>query len=198
MGKVSFNMTMSLDGFVAGPNGEVDQLFKWYFSGEEEVPFPGSNYVFKVSPASAERLRHAGEIVGAIVTGRRNFDGTHGWAGTPPLGVHHFVVTHRPPEDWVQPDWPFTFVTDGVASAIAQAKQHAGDKDVVISSASILQQGLRAGLVDEVTIDLAHVLLGRGLRLFENLGPEPIELENTGVVEGTGVTHLTFRVVKEN
>src|SRR4051812_24513665 len=126
MGKVSFNMSMSLDGFVAGPQDEVDQLFKWYFSGDTEFPFPGSHYVFKISSASAQRLREGTATIGAIVTGRRNFDGTHGWGGNPPLGVHHFVVTHRAPQEWVKPEWPFTFVTDGIESAIAQAKAYTG------------------------------------------------------------------------
>ena len=91
---------------------------------------------------------------------------------------------------------PFTFVTDGVESAVEQAKAIAGDKDVAVGAASIAQQCLRTGLLNEVHIDLVPVLLGSGIRLFEHLGTEPIELERTRVREAPGVTHLTFRVVK--
>lgn len=196
MGKVIFNMSMSLDGFVGGPHGEVDQLFGWYFGGDTDFPFPGSDTIFKVSRASAGLLQQAAAKVGAIITGRRNFDHTHAWSGRPPLGVHHFVVTHAPDPDWVKPGSPFTFVTDGVPSAVAQARHHAGEKDVVISTASIMQQALAAGLLDEIHLDLVPVLLGTGLRLFGNLGTAPPKLEQTRAVEGIGVTHLAFQVVR--
>lgn len=196
MGKVIFNMSMSLDGFVGGPHGEVDQLFRWYGAGDTAVPFPGSDMVFHVSPASAALLEEASRTVGAIVTGRKNFDNTGGWGGKPPLGVPHFVVTHTVPQEWVTPDSPFTFVTDGVASAIAQAQRTAGQRDVAISTASVMQQALAAGLLDELHIDLVPVLLGEGIRLFEHLGVTPIQLEATRMVAGTGVTHVRYRVRK--
>ncbi len=91
---------------------------------------------------------------------------------------------------------PFVFVTDGVESAIRQAKQAASDKIVSIGSASVAQQCLKAGLLDEIRIDLVPVLLGAGVRLFDHLGTAPIELERTRVVEAPGVTHLRFQVVK--
>jgi dihydrofolate reductase len=196
MGKVIFNMSMSLDGFIAGPNGEVDRLFRWYFSGDTDFPFPGSDLVFKVSRASAELLQEASSSVAAMVTGRRTFDGAGGWGGKPPLGVPHFVVTHTVPQEWVYEGSPFTFVTDGVESAVEQAKMVAGNKHVGISSANIMQQCLKAGLLDEIHIDLVPILLGIGMRLFDHLGAEPMALETTRVVEGLGVTHLGFRVVK--
>jgi dihydrofolate reductase len=196
MGNVSFNMSMSLDGFVAGPNDEVDQIFKWYFSGDTEFPFPGSDFVFKVSQASAERLKEARRTVGAMVTGRRNFNLAGAWGGKPPLGVHHFVVTHNVPQEWVKEGSPFTFVTDGVESAIEKAKKTAGDQDVVISSANIMRQALQGGLLDEINIDLVAILLGEGIRLFEHLGIEPIELEIKSVIEGDGVTHLQYALVR--
>ncbi|HZQ06247.1 MAG TPA: dihydrofolate reductase family protein [Anaerolineae bacterium] len=195
MGKVIFNNSVSLDGFVAGPNDEVDEIFKWYWSGDVEVPFPGSEMVFKVSPASAALFDKTWPTIGASVLGRRMFDVSHAWGGKPPLGVHTFVVTHRPPQEWVKEESPFTFVTDGVVSAVQQAKQYAGAKDVVISSANIMQQALKAGLLDEIYMDLAPVLLGKGIRLFDRL-TEPIELEPIHVIEGKGVTHLGFRVVR--
>jgi dihydrofolate reductase len=196
MSKLTFNMSVSLDGFVAGPHGEVEQVFRWYGSGDTKFPFPGSDLVFKVSPASAELLQAASRTVGAIVTGRRNFDNAHGWNGAPPLGVPHVVVTHHVLQEWVYAGSMFTFATDGVASAVAQARQLAGEKDVAVSSANIMRQCLQAGLLDEITIDLVPVLLGAGIRMFEQLGNEPIELEQLRVIEGTGVTHIRYRVVK--
>jgi dihydrofolate reductase len=203
MGKVVFNMTMSLDGFVAGPNDGPenglgdggDRLFEWYFSGDTEIPISDGNMVLKVSPQSAEMLKQAFETYGAGVWGRRTFDIARAWGGHPP-GTPCFIVTHAVPQEWVYEGSPFTFVTDGVESAVRQAKQAAGDKDVVICTASILQQCLQAGLMDEIYIDLAPVLLGSGVRLFDNLGKAPIELENIRAIAAPGVIHLGFRVVK--
>jgi dihydrofolate reductase len=112
------------------------------------------------------------------------------------LGVPVFVVTHTVPQEWAYEGSSFTFVTDGVESAVEQARAVAGDKDVAVGSASIAQQCIRAGLLDEIHVDLVPVLLGDGVRLFDHLGPGPIELERARVVEAPGVTHLTFRVVK--
>ena len=130
------------------------------------------------------------------MTGRRTFDITNGWGGSPPLGVPTFVVTHTVPQEWVYEGSPFTFVTDGVESAVERAKAVAGDKDVAVGAASIAQQCIRAGLLDEVHVDLVPVLLGGGVRLFEHLGTTPIELERTREIAAPDVTHLTFRVVK--
>jgi dihydrofolate reductase len=113
-----------------------------------------------------------------------------------PLGVPTFVLTHTVPQEWVYEGSPFAFVTEGVESAVEQAKQAAGEKDVAVGAASIVQQCIRAGLLDEIHVDLVPVLLGEGVRLFDHLGTGPIELERTEVVEGAGVTHLTFRVVR--
>ena len=204
MGKVSTGLSMSLDGFIAGPNdgperplGEGgERLFAWYSGGDTEYRLPGTEMVFRVSPQSAELLREAHSKMGAFVTGRRTFDIANGWGGRPPLGEPTFVVTHTDSQEWVYEGSPFTFVTDGVERAVEQAKAVAGDKGVAVGAASIAQQCMRAGLLDEMHVDLAPVLLGGGVRLFEHLGVGPIELEHTEVVEGAGVTHLTFRVVK--
>ncbi len=205
MGKVSMGLSMSLDGFIAGPNdgperplGEGgERLFAWYSTGDTEYRLPGTEMVFRVSPQSAELLREAHPRMGAFVTGRRTFDITNGWGGNPPLGVPTFVVTHSVPQEWVYEGSPFTFVTDGVESAVEKAKEVAGDKDVAVGAASIVQQCIRSGLLDVIHVDLVPVLLGDGVRLFEHLGNMPIELERTHVVEGSGVTLLTFRVVKQ-
>jgi dihydrofolate reductase len=204
MGKVTTGLSMSLDGFIAGPNdgrerplGEGgERLFAWYSSGDTEYGLPGTEMVFRVSPQSAELLREAHTKMGAFVTGRRTFDITNGWGGSPPLGVPTFVLTHTVPQEWVYEGSPFTFVTDGVESAVEQARAVAGEKDVAVGAASIVQQCLKAGLLDEIHVDLVPVLLGGGVRLFDRLGTGPIELERTEVVEAPDVTHLTFRVVR--
>jgi len=203
MGKVVFNMTMSLDGFVAGPNDSPenglgdggDRLFKWYFSGDTEISLGSGSPLLKVSPQSAKLLNEAFGRYGAGVWGRRTFDIAQAWGGHPPE-TPCFIVTHTVPQEWVREGSPFIFVTDGVESAIRQARQAAGDKDVVVCTASILQQCLKAGLVDEIYVDLAPVLLGGGVRLFDQSGTQPIELESLRAIETPGVTHLGFRVVK--
>jgi hypothetical protein len=170
VGKVAMGLSMSLDGFIAGPNDGPERplgdggerLFAWYSSGDTEYRLPGTEMVFMVSPRSAELLREVDRTMGAFVTGRRTF----------------------------------TFVTDGVESAVEKAKEAAGEKDVAVGAASIVQQCIRAGLLDEVHINLVPVLLGGGVRLFEHLGGTPIDLESTRVIEAPGVTHLTFRVVR--
>jgi dihydrofolate reductase len=196
MSKLIVEVSMSLNGYIAFPNDEVGPLFDWYYSGDTDLHLPGTDMTFKVSRASAELLRESWGNIGAGVTGRRTFDVAHGWAGNPPGGGRHFVVTHRVPQEWDQPGSPFAFVTDGVKKAVETAKQAAGDKNVSVTSANIAQQCLKAGLLDEIHIDLVPVLLGGGIRLFGNLGSDPIRLEIVRVVEGKGVTHLQYRVVK--
>jgi uncharacterized protein YndB with AHSA1/START domain len=110
--------------------------------------------------------------------------------------VPTFIVTHRIPPEWDKEGSPFTFVTDGVETAVAKAKEAAGDKDVGVGGSKIVQQCIKAGLLDEIQIELAPILLGEGIRLFDALGTEPIDLEITSVVEGSGVTHLRYRVVR--
>ncbi len=206
MSKVCVELSMSLDGFIAGPNDSPenglgdggDRLFKWYSSGDTDFAVPGTDMVFKISAASAEFLREPWSMIGASVTGRRTFDIAHAWGGNPPggPGAAYFVVTHNVPLEWVKAGSPFTFVTDGVEKAVEMAKKAAGGKNVDLMGASIVQQCIKAGLLDEIQIDLAPVLLGGGVRLFDYLGVGPIELERIGVVEGLDVTHLRFRVVK--
>ncbi len=203
MGKVIFHMSVSLDGFVAGPNdgpenglgdgGEV--LFKWYFSGNTAISVSSGTPPLKVSPQSAKVLKEAIATQGAGVWGRRTFDIARAWDGHPPISPC-FIVTHTVPQEWVKKGSPFTFVTDGVESAIRQAKKAAGSKDVVVATASILQQCLNAGLMDEIQISLVPFLLGNGVRLFDHLQIKPIELQGTRVIEAPGVTHLSFRVVR--
>lgn len=196
MGKILTGFTMSLDGFIADPDDDVRRLFKWFTSGDTPFPLPGTDRVFQMARASAEHIGALWGSVGALVTGRRDFDVSRAWGGSPPYGWPAFIVTHAPPAEWTHAGSPFTFVCDGVDSALAQARQVAGAKHVVIGGTTIVQQCLRAGLLDEIHIDLASMLLGAGIRLFDHLGGEPIELERMHVVEGAGVTHLGFRVIK--
>jgi len=184
MGNVILDMAISLDGFIVGANDEDGGLHNWYFA-----PAPKSAAVI-------EELIHTS---GAIVMGRRAYDMGDRYDGyvDNPYKVPHFVLTHRVPQQAAKGETSFTFVTEGIESILKQAKAAAGDKDVVIGGgATIAQQCLKAGLIDEIQIHLVPVLIGDGIRLFEHIGAESIELEQTRVIESAGVTHLKFRVVK--
>ena len=203
MSKVVLEITMSLDGFVAGPNDSPqnplgdggERLFAWYNSGDTPLPLPGTDMVFQVSRASADLLQQEWDAIGAAVMGRRMFDIAGAWGGNPPGGGPSFIVTHNPPAEWVYEGSPFIFVTDGVESAVAQARQAAGEKNISIGSVSIAKQCLQAGLLDEITIHLAPVLMGGGVSLFPDL-PTPADMEILRVIEGQGVTHLHYRVIR--
>lgn len=203
MGKVTFNMTMSLDGFVAGPNDSPENglgdggegLFNWYFGGDTEILLSEGTPPLKVSKQSADILQSAIKTYGAGVWGRKTFDIAHAWGGNPP-GSPAFIVTHNVPQEWVKEGSPFIFVTDGVESAIHQAKQAAGDKDVVICTANILQQALKAGLVDEIHVEVSPILIGGGVSLFDRLGTGPINLECIRAIQEPNVLHLGYRVLK--
>jgi dihydrofolate reductase len=196
MGKVITQASMSLDGYIADPSDNVGPLFDWYGNGEVEVTGADPDRVFRVSAASADYLRSVWANIRAGVIGRRLFDLTNGWNGRPPVGEAGFVVTHRPPSDWDFPDAPFTFVTDGVASAVAQAKAFAGDQDVSVSAGNIGGQALAAGLLDEVRVDLVPVVFGAGVRYFGDYAGSPLLLEDPQVVQGNRVTHLRYRLRK--
>lgn len=194
MAIVFSSFSTSLDGFIADPDDRVGPLFDWYNSGDVEIKVPGAP-PFQLSEASARHWHEVADSEGAAVYGRRIFDHTKGWGGTPPLGVPAFVVTHRPPPpDWPPvPDAPFTFVFDGVESAVEQARAAAGEHAVGVAGADIAQQCLNAGLLDEVRIDLVPVLLGSGIRYFDNLA-DSVEFDDPTVIEGVRVTHLRYRV----
>jgi dihydrofolate reductase len=195
MATVIANMSMSLDGFIAYPDDNVGELFEWYSAGPVTVDTANADVSVHTDEASAEVFSEAVQSVGALVTGRRLFDLTDGWGGTHPVGSPVFVVTHAAPTDWPHPDAPFTFVTDGVASAIEQAKAVAGDAIVALASANITQQALDLGLVDKISVDLVPVLLGDGIPFFANLAKKPIRLGDPTVVQGKRVTHLHYDVL---
>lgn len=194
MGKVITGFAMSLDGFIADSEDGVGQLFQWLSNGDTALPIIGR--VFMTSAASAAHYRELMETTGAQVTGRRDFDVSKAWGGQHPFGIPTFIVTHSVPQEWVKEGSPFTFVTDGVESAVAKAREAAGNKNVSVGGSQITRQCLKAGLLDELFIDLVPVLLGEGIRLFEHLGIEPVELEITRVVDAPGVTHLRYQIVK--
>ena len=198
MGNVATGFSMSVDGFIAGPNDDVSRLFAWMFTGETVVEQSSgdADLSLKVSDESAEMWEQASQAVGALIAGRRLFDVAGAWGGKHPLNVPVVVMTHNPPQEWLNKEGsPFTFVTDGIESAIATARKLAGDKNVVIASASVLQQALKLGLVDEIHIDLVPVLLGDGIRMFEHIAA-PLELKSTSVIPQKDVIHLTFSAVR--
>jgi dihydrofolate reductase len=194
MAIVSTSLSMSLDGFIALPDDSVGPLFDWYDTGDVEFRWPGMGMVSHTSPQSAAYLRDLVGQAGALVVGRRVFDYTNGWGGEHPVGVPVFVVSHTVPDGWPRGDAPFTFVTDGVEAAVAQAKQVAGDKAVSLAGPSIVQQCLNLGLLDEVHIELVPVLLGEGIRFFDHVQHAPVMFDDPVVVEGTRVTHLRYRL----
>ena len=195
VGSVIAFMGMSLDGFVAGPNDEVDRIHAWVAAGDTEFRLsPADEYGFKVSRASADLLRETWTTTGATLVGRRTFDLAGAWGGNPPGGLPTSVLTHSVPPQWAKEGSPFTFVTDGIESAVEHARQAAGGSDIGVSGASVIRQCLEAGLLDQIYIDLTPVLLGAGSRLFEGLDTGPLELDRTRLVAGTAVTHLHFRV----
>src|SRR6266581_5961268 len=197
MGKVIAQASMSLDGFIADANDQAGPLFDWYNNGDVEVTGadPASG-VFRTSQASADYLRAAWSAVGADVIGRRLFDLTNGWNGRPVVGEAVFVVTHQPPADWPYPDAPFTFVTDGLRSALAQAQAVAGDRDVSITPGNLAGQAFQAGLIEEMRIDLVPVVFGAGVRVFGDYAGSPLLLDDPQIVQGDRVTHLHYRLRK--
>ena len=198
MGKVLVGLTMSLDGFIAGLNDSPGnplgdgggRLFEWWSAGPERV---GPDDRFK-PPARSRAVVEEMFRCGAIITGRRTFDIAGGWDGHHPLGVPFFVLTHARPDRHVGPGTEGTAVTDGIGSALEQARAVAGDRDISVGAANVAQQFLRAGLLDEVHINLVPVLLGAGVRLFAHLEGCRVDLACTRVVESDGVTHLRYAV----
>jgi dihydrofolate reductase len=194
--QVIADMSMSLDGYIADPGDDINALIPWMFTGETEVPTATPGVAFRTSEPSASVLRDAFRDVGALVSGRRNFDLASGWGGNHPMGVPVFVVTHSVPDGWPLDGGSMTFVTDGLDSAITQAKAAAGGKIVGVATPSITQQCLDAGLLDAIHVNLVPVLLGEGIPFFANLAKRPVHLEDPDIVQAEGVTHLTYRVRK--
>jgi dihydrofolate reductase len=195
--KVIAIMSMSLDGYVADLNDGVSEVFDWYFtSGDVEINSGGADpMTFKVSGSSAEHIRSLTSELGAVLTGRRTFEVAGGWGGNHAWGPA-FVLTHHIPDGWPRPNSTVHFVTDGIESAVNQAKTAAAGMSVGVHGADTIQQLLNAGLLDEIHVDIAAVLLGSGIRLFDHLAGTPIVLGNPTVISGIGVTHLRYPVCR--
>ena len=215
MTKLTLDITMSLDGFIAGPNATLEaplgeggeRLHEWLYglaAFKERHGEEGG-----VANADSDVLEEAMSASGAIVMGRRMFSGGSGpwsqdpnadgwWGENPPVRVPVFVLTHHAREPLEREGGTgFTFVTDGIEAALEQARSAAGDKDVAVAGgADVVQQYLKAGLLDEFQIHVAPLLLGGGVRLFGDLGGDPIKLERGRMIESPTVTHLKYRVVK--
>jgi dihydrofolate reductase len=197
MSRVIAIMSMSLDGYVADLNDGVAEVFDWYMhSGDVEINTGGSDpMTFKVSEPSAQHLRGLISELGAMLPGRRTFDEADGWGGKHAWGPA-FVLTHHVPAGWPRPSSTVHFVTDGIESAVNQAKIAAAWKFVGVHGAETIQQSLNAGLLDELHVDIPAVLFGSGVRLFDRLAGTPFTLGNPTVIPGVGVTHLRYPVRK--
>lgn len=192
VGVVRVHMSISLDGFVTGPDVGPDQamgvggdrLHEWLFSSSD----PRDKEVAAAMNST--------ETTGAVVMGRHTFDlGEPHWGEGGTFHLPVFVITHRAAPTLVKKTTRFTFVTDGPERALALAQEAAGDKAVNVMGAQTVQEFLRRGVVDELHLNLNPVLLQAGTRLFEHLGADGIELERLNVIpSSTGVTHLTFRI----
>jgi dihydrofolate reductase len=187
MGNVVIDMSMSLDGYIAAPNDNVDQGL-----GEDGMRL--HNWMFDDPSVFEQIYGDLTQNTGAVIIGRRTYDNSiKDWGGKGPLGeVPCLVVTHRAVEG---ADPVFTFVTEGIESALAKAQELAGDKVIGLMGANLDQQFLAAGLVDEMRIHVVDVLLGGGRRLFDTL-PQRVDLELTGLSQTGSVTHLEYRVAR--
>lgn len=215
MARLFLDITMSLDGFVAGPEQSLEdplgqgggRLHEWAFAAESwrEQHGQSGGEANRDSEVVAEQLA----ATGAVVMGRKMFSGGAGpweddpnadgwWGDEPPFRVPVFILTHHAREPVTkQGGTTFTFVTDGIETALEQARAAAGEKDVhVAGGADVAQQYLKPALLDELQVHVVPLLLGRGVRLLDDLGAQPPELEQTRVIESPEVTHLRYRVLK--
>jgi dihydrofolate reductase len=212
MPKVKLDISMSLDGFVAGPDRTIEEplgergelLHEWVFglqAWRERHGLEGGE-----TNVDSKVLEESMANAGAVVMGRRMFSGGHGswdadprahgwWGDEPPFGVPVFVLTHHARQPLAMAGGTtFTFVTEGIEAAIEQARDAAGGRDVNIGGgASVAQQALAAGLLDELQIHIAPLLLGGGVRLFEGFDAARVGLEQTRAVEGQNIAHITYR-----
>ncbi len=199
MTRIVSGLTVSLDGYIAGPDDSRDQplgtgggrLFEWYSDGDTPSRLYPS---FRLSKPSAEFFDEFAGRFGAVITGRHTYDVVDAWQGRGPLpGVPLFVLTHSIPSDVPDGDPPYTFVTGGIAEAVGRARVAAAGQDVSIMGSAGVQQALREGLLDELILHLVPVLLGGGVRLLDGVEGT---LRCTRVVDAPGVTHLAYDVVR--
>ena len=194
MGLVTSAHSTSIDGFIADAAGRGDRLHAWLSAGDTPSRV---NPAFKMAADSARFFDEGVGRCGAVTSGRRTYDVSDAWGGAgpmPPLPL--FVVTHHVPEKVLAGDPAYTFVTDGIESAVEQARRAAAGKDVVLMGASMVQQCMRAGLLDQLIISLVPVVLGDGVRLLDSIGLDGREFDIAGVINAPGVTHLTYHTVR--
>jgi dihydrofolate reductase len=214
MSKVQFDVAISLDGYLAGPNPRFEEplgdggekVHEWMLRTATWAREHGGGGEGGATDRDDEIVRERTENVGAYIMGREMFGGGPGgwdeswkgwWGDNPPYHVPVFVLTHHPREPLpMEGGTTFHFVTDGIDSALEQAKAAAGDRDVQISGgADVIQQYLRAGAVDEFQLHIAPILLGGGVRLLDGLGNDEIKIEVVRAVESPYVTHVKYRVL---
>jgi len=215
MSKLRFNITMSLDGYVAGPHQSVqhplgvggEPLHDWALKLKTFRELHGDGGGGETG-VNDDIVRETFANIGATIMGRNMFGGGPGpwgikpwngwWGKNPPFHTPVFVLTHhtRAPLE-MEGGTRFIFVTDGIETALAQAKKAAGKKDVSLGGgASVAQQYLAAGLIDEMELHVVPQLLGDGARLFDGVGSDKVRLEPVRTVEGPGVVHLKYRIVR--
>ncbi|WP_049558297.1 dihydrofolate reductase family protein [Nonomuraea sp. SBT364] len=190
MGAVVMHNVVSVDGFIADRDDQIGPLFDWYYNGDTEL---AGGVPMKVSRVSAGYVRPMWASIGATVIGRRLFDMTNGWEGSPPAGEHVVVVSHRPkPEGW-HPEASYHFVAD-VAEAVAKARELAGERTVAVAAGDVGGQAFALGLVDEVAMDVVPVVFGSGKRYFGSVDAQHLLEDPHVVVQGDRVLHLLYRV----
>jgi dihydrofolate reductase len=195
MSKVFLTMAMSLDGFITGPHDDADnpggidgmRLMNWLGGGGGNDPDD-----YRPADPNSRIVFDEGMSTGAVITGRRTGDFARYWGGDHHNGVPIFVPTHQAPAD--NPYERVHYVTDGIESCVRQAKEAAGDRDVMLHGAYTAQECLKAGVLDAIEIQLRPVLLGQGRRLFDNLPAEHIELNLVRVLQAPATVHLRYDV----
>ena len=185
-------MSMSVDGFIAGPNESLENGLGDGGERLHEWAFPDDGRLGDLNGTVVDEFMSTG----AIVAGRRTFEPAGGWGGDHHDGAPIFIYSRREPAIDIS-RWPLVTYVSDVEMAMSQAKEAAGEKDVLVHGAAVAQLALTAGVLDELELHVVPVLFGRGRRLFDGLDPERIELERTRVLEGEGgVTHMHYRVVR--
>lgn len=194
MGKTIMYAAVSADGYVGRLDGQIGPLFDWLHSGELAWNWLGAE--MRTAEPTKDFIETVySDDVGAMVVGRYVFDQTNGWDGQAVAGDHVFVVTHEAPKDWEFIDSaPFTFVTDGVESALAQAREVAGDRIVDVAAGNVGGQALRLGLIDQVVMNVVPVVFGEGRPYFGSAAGEVTLADPSLVAQGHKVTHLLYDV----
>ena len=196
MAHVIMHAVVSVDGFIADEHDDPGPLFEWYFNGDLPLVVEAAedrHAPFRVSRRSHEYVSSMWDSIGATIQGRHLFDLTNGWEAEPPAGEHLVVVSHRPKPDGWHPEADVPFF-EGVAAAVEEAKERAGDRVVVVCAGNVGGQALALGLVDEVVMDVVPVVFGKGKRYFGPVDSQQLLEDPSVVIQGDRVLHLRYRV----